>query len=70
MQSTFLSSLKEADNFKHCGEVVQNLTKDQHVKLWHGIKTNNYEGLALFSIKKIQTLYIFNYKQKGIKVLD
>jgi len=44
IQSTFLSSLKEADNFKHSGEIVQNLTKDQHVKLWHGIKTNNYEG--------------------------
>jgi len=43
LQSSFFSQLKEADFLKHGGEVVSVMTKDETMKLWHGIKTDNFE---------------------------
>lgn len=42
IQANFISSLKEADQLKHKGSVVNSMSKNQHSQLWYGIKTDNF----------------------------
>jgi len=39
----FFSTLKEADYLKHKGEIMANMSQDNHSKLWYGLKTDNFE---------------------------
>ena len=43
IESHYISALKEADQLKHKGQVVCNMSKNQHQQLWHGLKTDNFE---------------------------
>ena len=43
IESHFITMLKEADYLKHKGQVISNMSKNQHQQLWHGLKTNNFE---------------------------
>jgi len=43
IESHYITMLKEADQLKHRGQVICNMSKNQHQQLWHGLKTNNFE---------------------------
>jgi autophagy-related protein 5 len=43
VQSVFMSSLKEADQLKHHGEVIGRMTKKEHEQMWSGLVNNRFE---------------------------
>lgn len=43
IRTNYFSSLKEADFLKHSGDVISYMSKDEQQKLWHGLKTDNFQ---------------------------
>ena len=43
IEANYITMLKEADQLKHKGQVICNMSKNQHQQLWHGLKTNNFD---------------------------
>lgn len=43
VESHFMSMLKEADQLKHRGQVMNNMNKTQHKQLWNSLRNNNFE---------------------------
>lgn len=43
MESCFMSTLKEADNLKHRGQVINNMNRSQHKQLWNSLRAGDYE---------------------------
>lgn len=50
IESNYMMTLKEADQIKHKGQVISNMSRNQHLQLWHGIKMENFE--EFWSINK------------------
>lgn len=43
VEAHYISMLKEADQLKHKGQVICDMSKNQQQQLWHGLKTNNFD---------------------------
>ncbi|KAI3381815.1 hypothetical protein SNEBB_004032 [Seison nebaliae] len=43
LENYFMSTLKEADELKHHGEILQTMTAQQHKQLWTSLSTNNFK---------------------------
>uniref|UniRef100_H2YCV1 Autophagy protein 5 n=1 Tax=Ciona savignyi TaxID=51511 RepID=H2YCV1_CIOSA len=50
IESNYLSMLKEADQLKHKGQIINNMRETQQGQLWHGVKMDNFE--EFWSINK------------------
>nr|CAB3224220.1 autophagy protein 5 [Phallusia mammillata] len=43
IESNYMMTLKEADQIKHKGQVISNMSRNQHMQLWHGIRSENFD---------------------------
>nr|NP_001071885.1 autophagy protein 5 [Ciona intestinalis]CAJ31265.1 autophagy protein 5 [Ciona intestinalis] len=50
IQAHYMSVIKEADQLKHKGQVINGMRETQHDQLWHGVKMDNFD--EFWSINK------------------